>query len=140
MNSAFDTDVLTLILAGYEPYRHRVGAIPIERQYVPIVAVEELLRGRFNMIRQSESGKSKQPLPDAYGRLQELLLESRNFKILPFTAEAEQLVDAWRASRIRIGTQDLRIAAICVAHNAKLVSRNKRDFELVPGLNLEVWN
>jgi tRNA(fMet)-specific endonuclease VapC len=47
---------------------------------------------------------------------------------------------AWRAAKIRIGTNDLRIAAICLANQAKLVTRNARDYAQVPGLNLEVWN
>jgi len=140
MKSALDTDVLTLILAGYEPYRQRVDAIAVHHQYVPIVTREEQIRGRLNVIRQSESGKAKLSLPEAYGRLQDLLQDSRRFQILPFTPDAQQLVETWRAARIRVGTQDLRIAAICIAQNAKLVSRNKRDYEQVPGLTLEVWN
>ena len=32
------------------------------------------------------------------------------------------------------------IAAIAIAHNATLATRNARDFTLVPGLLLEVWN
>jgi predicted nucleic acid-binding protein len=34
-----------------------------------------------------------------------------------------------------VPTHDLRIAAICVAKGAKLVPRNRRDFEGIPGLN-----
>ena len=44
------------------------------------------------------------------------------------------------AAKIRVGTQDLRIAAIATAHNATLVTRNARDYQLVPGLTLDVWN
>ena len=43
------------------------------------------------------------------------------------------------AARVRIATHDLRIAATCVAHAAKLISRNRRDFERVPGLIVEFW-
>lgn len=41
--------------------------------------------------------------------------------------------------RIRIGTNDLRIASIAKANYAKLLSRNLRDFRLVPGLDVEDW-
>ena len=40
---------------------------------------------------------------------------------------------------IRIGTQDLKIAAIVVEHGALLLSRNTIDFERVPGLQVESW-
>ena len=59
--------------------------------------------------------------------------------ILPYTAQAEALYQEWRSQKIRLGTHDLRIAAICVAHMARLISRNLRDFDQVPGLQVEYW-
>ncbi len=59
--------------------------------------------------------------------------------MLPYTAAADALFKAWRAAKVRIGTQDLRIAAICFAHGATLVTRNARDYTQVPGLILDVW-
>lgn len=44
-----------------------------------------------------------------------------------------------RAEKIRIGTQDLRIAALALAHDALLLSANLRDFERVRGLRVEDW-
>jgi tRNA(fMet)-specific endonuclease VapC len=40
---------------------------------------------------------------------------------------------------VRIGTQDLKIAALAIVHDALLLSANLRDFEQVPGLNAEDW-
>ncbi len=42
---AFDTDVLTEILAGNPAYAERVENVPLEEQSAPVVAIEELLRG-----------------------------------------------------------------------------------------------
>jgi hypothetical protein len=48
---AFDTDILTEILAGNPAYAERIANVPLEEQSAPIVAIEEVLRGRLNMIR-----------------------------------------------------------------------------------------
>lgn len=42
-------------------------------------------------------------------------------------------------TRPRIGTMDLKIAAIALANDATLLSRNLRDFGKVPGLRVEDW-
>jgi tRNA(fMet)-specific endonuclease VapC len=40
---------------------------------------------------------------------------------------------------VRIGSQDLKIAAIVIANQGILVTRNHQDFEKVPGLRFEDW-
>ena len=41
---------------------------------------------------------------------------------------------------VRIGTMDLRIASITLAHSALHVTRNLIDFRQVPGLHVEDWS
>ena len=41
--------------------------------------------------------------------------------------------------RLKIGPMDTLIAATALAHGAKLVTNNTREFERVPGLQLEDW-
>jgi tRNA(fMet)-specific endonuclease VapC len=38
-----------------------------------------------------------------------------------------------------VGTKDLQISAIVLAHDATLLSRNLVDFRKVPGLRVEDW-
>jgi tRNA(fMet)-specific endonuclease VapC len=38
-----------------------------------------------------------------------------------------------------IGTMDLKIASIALAHSATLLSANLRDFRQVPNLSVEDW-
>jgi tRNA(fMet)-specific endonuclease VapC len=94
----------------------------------------------LSSVRRAEAGKGRTSLPIAFREFQRSLTELAAYPLLPYTAAAETQVQQWRAAKVRIGSQDLRIAAICIAHGAKLVTRNARDYTQVPGLNLEIWN
>lgn len=60
-------------------------------------------------------------------------------QILPFDQEAADTFHRLKGDRFRPGTMDLKIAAICLAHEATLLTRNLRDFEQIPGLRVENW-
>jgi tRNA(fMet)-specific endonuclease VapC len=136
---AFDTDVLTEVLLGNASYVARAAAVPRHEQAVPVIVVEEIMRGRLNSIRQAEAGRTNISLAHAYELFEETFVDFRRLRILSYTEQAEMLYQQWRQQGIRLGTHDLRIGAICVAHNARLISRNRRDFERVPGLMIEFW-
>ena len=137
---AFDTDVLTEILLGDPTYVARAATIPPHEQAVPIIVIEELLRGRLHVIRQAEAGQAKVDLARAYALFEQTLRDVRQMTILSYTPQAEALYQQWRQQRLRLPTHDLRIAAICAAHAATLISRNRRDFAQVPGLQVEFWD
>jgi len=59
--------------------------------------------------------------------------------VLPLDVESAEGVRRLRSQGIRIGTQDLRIASITMAHGATLLTRNTVDFAKVPGLRFENW-
>ncbi len=136
---AFDTDILTQILRGNPVYTERVALIPVAEQALPILAAEELLRGRLNTIRQAEAGKAKITIEQAYQLFEQTLKDLRELRILSCTPQAEVQYQEWRKQKLRGSTHDLRIAAICIAHSVTLVTRNRRDFEHIPGLSVEFW-
>jgi tRNA(fMet)-specific endonuclease VapC len=136
---AFDTDVLTEILLGNATYVTRAAAIPLHEQAVPVIVIEEIMRGRLNIIRQAEAGRANVSLARAYELFEDPFTDFHRLHILAYTVQAETLYQEWRQQGIRLGTHDLRIAAICVAHSAKLISRNRQDFEQVPRLITEFW-
>jgi tRNA(fMet)-specific endonuclease VapC len=136
---AFDTDILTEILDGNPAYAERIAKVPLEQQLAPVVAIEEILRGRLSAIRQAEAAKSRTTIDRAYLYFEETLDALRELRILSFTPQAEAQFKDWRKSKIRGSTHDLRIAASCVVHTVTLVSRNRRDFEQIPGLSIEFW-
>lgn len=136
---AFDTDVLTEILLGNSAFVARASAIPVHEQAIPVIVIEEILRGRLNIIRQAEAGMANVSITRAYELFEETFSDFRRRQILSHTPQAEALYQQWRQQGVRSATHDLRIAAISVAHTAKLISRNRRDFERVPGLLVEFW-
>jgi tRNA(fMet)-specific endonuclease VapC len=136
---AFDADVLTEILAGHTEFSSRAVKIPPYEQGVPVIVIEEMMRGRLNSIRQAEAGKSNLTVARAYELFDQTLHAFRNVVTLPYSSAADELFGQWRKQKLRGGTHDLRIAAICVVQSATLVTRNRRDFEGLPGLSLEVW-
>lgn len=103
---------------------------------LPIVVVEEVLRGRLAKLRRVLNFSD---LSRPYDQLAEALRFLNTFAIASWNAQAAQHMAAFREARIRIGTQDLRIASIALATNALLVSANLQDFEQVPGLRVEDW-
>ncbi len=137
---AFDTDILTEILAGNPAYAERIANVPLPEQAAPIVAIEEIIRGRLNTIRQAEAGKARVTVEQAYALFEQTLDDLREVNVLSFPPEAEELVRKWRKKKIRGSTHDLRIAASCVICSATLVSRNRRDFQNIPGLSVEFWD
>ena len=75
----------------------------------------------------------------AYAKLRELLEDFQSRPILDFD---EQAVAEFRwlvKQRIRIGTMDLKIAAIALRQDTTLISRNLADFRKIPGLRVEDW-
>jgi tRNA(fMet)-specific endonuclease VapC len=59
--------------------------------------------------------------------------------VLSLDEESTAIFARLRSQGVRIGTMDLRIASICIAKNAALLTRNLVDFKLVPGLRFENW-
>jgi len=76
---------------------------------------------------------------EAYAKLKVHLVSYRNILVLDFDESAANEFQRPRRLRIRIGTMDLRIAAIVLAQDATLLSRNLSDFRKVPGLKVEDW-
>ncbi len=136
---AFDTDVLTGIMMGRVGFTERASRIAADQQAVPAIVIEEIMRGRLNVIRRAEANKSKIAIERAYELFEKTFSDFRRMRILSFSAEAEAVYKIWRQQGLRISTHDLRIAAICSVYGARLVSGNRRDFERVPDLKVEFW-
>jgi tRNA(fMet)-specific endonuclease VapC len=132
-----DTDSVTFQQAGRETIIHRLQSVPADSVYTTVITVYEQIRGRLAAINKAREGRD---LVWAYERYQATLRYFSLVNVLPFTSVAAQRLEKLRAEKVRIGTQDLRIAAIVLSVNGVLITSNRRDFDKVPGLIIEDWN
>ena len=103
---------------------------------IPIVVVEETMRGWLAAI-----AKERIPLRQvsAYRELSSLFAFFAAFPITPSDQAAADRFELLRTAKVRIATRDLKIAAICLADDAMLLTANRQDFEKVLGLRFETW-
>ncbi len=107
-----DTDTVTYQQAGRESVLRRLAALSPDRVFTTVVTLREQLRGRLTAVDHAAEG------PDlllAYDRLLATLRYFVHVNVLPFTPAAAATLQRLRDQRIRIGTQDMRIAAIVLA-------------------------
>jgi tRNA(fMet)-specific endonuclease VapC len=81
--------------------------------------------------------KSPEQQIAGYSRLHSILREYQRLPVLDFDEQAADLFVELRRRYRRLGAADRRIAAIAMATNAKLLSRNMRDFGSIDGLAAE---
>ena len=101
-----------------------------------IVTVGESFAGWLPICRRARSSQER---IFAYERMQQSFNIYRGMTCLPYAAVAAKIFDNLNAQKIRIGTNDLAIAAIALSVSGILVTRNTVDFQRVPDLLLEDW-
>ena len=135
-----DTDHLTVLTnrrtTGHRVLVKRLSESPDQRIAIPIVSVEEQCRGWLAKIH-----RLQQPIAQvsAYQSFQDLFELLRGWELVPFSRSAADRLRELKATRIRIGTNDLKIGSIALVNEALLLSANLRDFEQIPGLLVENW-
>ena len=134
-----DTDTMTHFSYGKESVREKIEAVPEEEHLaVTIITRNELLRGRADSLLKAADEAELRKAMERFHQTEALLAD---FLILPIDDEAVKHFGRLRKDKKlkKIGRADLLIACIVLAHDALLVTRNEKDFKLVPGLRLENW-
>jgi tRNA(fMet)-specific endonuclease VapC len=134
-----DTDLLTLLERGGSSalsLQVRLDELPRSDVATTIVSYEEQSRGWMARISQA---KSKAQLAFMYRTLSEHLDTFCEIPVIPFDDRAIDIFFELR-NPVRIGTMDLKIAAIALANDATLLTRNLSDFRKVPDLRVEDWS
>ena len=131
-----DTDHVSFLQRQHSVVLKNLLKVPFENRAVTVITLAEQLQGRLAAFRrakaEAESSRALQFLVQTvefYQSIKVLLYDKKS------AAEFERL----RHHKLRIGTQDLRIAAITLANQATVVTRNRRDFIQVPELIIADW-
>lgn len=104
--------------------------------FLSIITVQEAVGGWLALINSTQAGQNQ---ISGYASFQRTMAAFRHFDILPFDTEAAAIFHRLKSIHSRNGTMDLNIAAICLAHDATLLTRNLADFQNIPGLRFENW-
>jgi Predicted nucleic acid-binding protein, contains PIN domain len=132
-----DTDHITLFENQHPVVIQRVMETDPDEITVTIITVEEQMKGWLNAIQQSSQSNR---LIWGYKGLQDGLKFFQTIQVLDFDQDAYNCYIELVRQKVRIGTRDLRIAATVISKNGILVTRNRQDFERIPGLRFEDWS
>ncbi len=115
----------------------RLASVPPEEVAVTIITYEEQMRGWFAVVAQARTAAQQ---VEAYRKLRRFINQFSQINLVDCDADAANQFEQIRQAKVRVGTKDLRIAAICLANDATLLTRNSKDFGQVPGLKFEDWS
>jgi tRNA(fMet)-specific endonuclease VapC len=135
-----DTDHVSLFHNGNAMVTKRISQKKPESLAVTVITLEEKIKGWLKEINNSnnEPFKPNSKLVWAYKGLADEIEFFKSIQLLAFDNRAYETYQFLVLQKLkRIGTQDLRIAAIAKSVNGILVTRNWKDFENVPDLLLE---
>lgn len=135
-----DTDHVTILLCSGDS-RHQRLTTALQRRWdegvgTTIVTVEEQMRGWLAKIHRAKAPEAE---IEPYARLAGLFSFFARWRIELFDQFSIIQFQKLTEQRIRIGTQDLKIASIALSNNSLFLSANLKDFEKVPGLRVENW-
>jgi tRNA(fMet)-specific endonuclease VapC len=135
-----DTDSLSLLERGNLKIQERLRQINTDSVAISIVTAEEKMKGRLAAINSLSGIERVDRLAIAYRALQSSIEDLQALPILPFSELAKDRYRELLQQKIRVGSHDLRIAAIVLSIEGILVTRNRRDFDRVPGLQIDDWS
>ena len=134
-----DTDHMSILERGGTPALQltlKLSTLPDWQIATTIVSYEEQCKGWLA----KTSRERDEALIRAYMQLGQHLEIYTGMIVLPYDAYAHALFQILQSQKVRIGTQDLKIAAIAIANDATVLTRNTQDFSRVPNLKFEDWS
>jgi tRNA(fMet)-specific endonuclease VapC len=134
-----DTDHLSILErkgANAKPLLQRMIAIDPAQISTTIISYEEQMRGWLSYIAKAQS-EDKQV--EAYKQLKNQLMNYCAIPVIEFDLDAVREFNRLRKVYPRLGTMDLKIAAITIVNQSILLTRNFSDFGQISDLSIEDW-
>lgn len=132
-----DTDTFTLLRYGNAKVAKHLSTAT-EEVVLTIITRIEVLQGRFSSVLKASNALE---LMIAQERLKQAEEELGRMHVVAIKDAAAARFERFVRDRSmrKIGRADLAIACIALEDGGHLVSRNTKDFRLIPGLKLENW-
>jgi len=134
MGVLIDASILIEAERGRLNLESHVSSRVDEESFLSVITASELLHGVHRAIEPQRRARRS--------AFVEGILE--RFALLPVDlATARAHAQVWSdmsAAGTLIGPHDLWLAAACIAHGLTMVTANVREFERVPGLQVETWS
>jgi len=135
-----DTDHLSLLQTDDAPEKQRLlvrlNMAQADQFAASIVSFQEQTSGWNAYLNKA---RKRSELIRGYSMLRIVVADYSYMQLLDFDLAAALQFELLRNQGIRIGTLDLRIAAIALVQDCTVLTRNLRDFRKVPGLKVEDW-
>ena len=126
-----DTNHLDALMYEHERRNHLVARLEkAAAEHVvatSIITVQEKFNGWLSIVDASSTPLAMQV--QYYAEMEKLIRFFTHWRVLPFDAAAAAAYTSLKRSEARTaGTNDLKISAIALCHNAILLTRNTGDF------------
>jgi tRNA(fMet)-specific endonuclease VapC len=135
-----DTDHNSILQRGGDPsliLQSRLRTLGQDDFGTSIVSYEEQCKGWMDLINRAETSERR---IESYKRLKASLRYYSNIAVWEYDTAADAIFVAMTEAKVRVGTKDLYIASIALAHDATLLTRNTKDFVRVPNLKFADWS
>ena len=104
-----------------------------EESFLSVITASELLHGVHRAVRPDQRARRSAFVEGILQRFPLLEID------LPTARAHAQVWADLNAAGTPIGPHDMWLAAACLAHGLTMITANAREFQRVPGLQLETW-
>jgi tRNA(fMet)-specific endonuclease VapC len=135
-----DTDHASLFLKGNTLVCDRIFQTEPDDLAISAITAEEICQGWLSEIDKYSQANQSSRLLLAYSEFEKSLDFFQTIQRLSFDTNAYNQFEILRHQFRRLGTRDLRIAAIALSLNATVITRNAKDFGQIQNLSIEDWS